>query len=284
MAVVPEEFKKRVLDALQYEMSYKTLSAIHKMTIKKTMIDVLHDLSQSSSFDYIDVMQQYIDLAHTIISKGATQPAVKFAGQGWQAEIDMLFHHLTAFTNNIKKLASQWMGVDYKTKYHDDFLEPLKSLTTDTRIGYWTQGYDTPSELVPFFKDLKRRLVFMTENDTISSNEVEKAIKVWMVCKIMQDRAIFIANRLIDVMEKILANDKTVVSINLKEIIALNAPAQAAVPISVVNEFDEVLEEMSKNTTDGGRRSRHKRSGKRSDKRSNKRSNKKRSGKRSGKR
>jgi hypothetical protein len=246
------------------------------------MIEVLHELSQPSSFDnYIDVMQQYIDLAHTIISKGATQPAAKFAGEGWTAEIDMLFHHLKAFTNNIKKLASQWMGVDYKTKYHVDFLEPLKSLTTDARIGYWTKGYNTPSELVPFFEDLKKRLVFMTENDNISSNQVEKAIKVWMVCKIMQDRAIFIANRLISMMEK----NKPVVSINLREIIAHATPTA---PGSFVNEFDEavyttpvqlnfLLEELRENTTDGGKRTRrHKRSG-------HKRSaHKKRSGKRSG--
>jgi hypothetical protein len=237
-------------------------------------------------------MQQYIDLAHTILSKGATEPPSKYAGEGWSAEIDMLFYHLIAFTNKIKKLASVWMGIDYRTKYDVDFLEPLKSLTTDTRIGYWTKGYDTPSHLVPFFEDLKRRLVIMTENDKISSNQAEKAIKVWMVCKIMQDRAIFIAQHLISTMEKILVHDRTVVSINLKEIIARNASAAAGF---FDNEFDEaigkipvqlnflkVLEEMPKSyeeeTTQrgrGGKRTRrHKRSGhkKRSGKRSNKRS------------
>ena len=270
MAVVPDEYQKRVLDALQYEMSYKTLSAIHMMTIKKTMIDVLHDLSQSSSFDYIDVMQQYIDLAHTILSEGATQPPSKYAGQGCSAKIDMLYRHLIAFTKKIKKLASEWRGIDYRTKYDVDFLEPLKSLTTDTRIGYMMAGYDTPSHLVPFFEDLKRRLVIMTENDNTTSNQFEKATRVWMVCKILEDRAIFIAAHLISTMEKILVRDRKVVSINLKEIIARNA---RAAPSSFVNEFDE---EMSKNTTDGGRRSRHKRSG-------HKRSgHKKRSGKRSG--
>jgi hypothetical protein len=35
MAIVPEEFQQRVLDALQREMSFKTLSAIHKGTVKK---------------------------------------------------------------------------------------------------------------------------------------------------------------------------------------------------------------------------------------------------------
>lgn len=281
MAVVPEEYQKKFIDALQYEMSYKTLSAIHMMTIKKTMIDVLHDLSQSSSFDYIDVMQQYIDLAHTILSKGVTQPVSKYAGEGWSAEIAMLYHHLIAFIEKIKKLASEWRGIEYRTKYDVDFLEPLKSLTTDTRIVYNMAGYDTPSELVPFFEDLKRRLVIMTENDNTTSNQYEKATRVWMVCKILDDRAIFIAAHLISTMKKILVHDRKVVSINLKEIIARNAPAAA--PSSFVNEFDEVLEEMSKNTTDGGRRSRHKRSGhKRSGKRSDKRSNK-RIGKRSNK-
>jgi hypothetical protein len=282
MAVVPDEYQKRVLDALQYEMSYKTLSAIHQMTIKKTMIDELHNLSKSSSFDYIDVMQQYIDLAHTILSKGVTQPDSKYAGEGWSAEIAMLYHHLIAFIEKIKKLASEWRGFDYKTKYDVDFIGPLKSLTTDTRIGYMMAGYDTPSHLVPFFEDLKRRLVIMTETDT-TSNQFEKATRVWMVCKILEDRAIFIAARLISTMKKILVRDRKVVSINLKEIIARNA---RAAPSSFVNEFDEGLKEMSNNTTDGGRRSRHKRSGHtRSGKRSgHKRSGHKRSGKRSGKR
>ena len=252
MAIVPEEFQKRVLDALQYEMNYTTLSAIHKMTVKKKMIDVLHDLSQSSSFDYIDVMQQYIDLAHTILSEGATQPPSNYAGQGWSAKIDMLYHHLIAFTKKIKKLASEWMGIDYRTKYDVDFLEPLKSLTV--------AGDDTPEWLFPLFEDLKRRLVIMTENDNISSNQAQKAQKVWAVCETLQDRAMFIASRLIRVMEKIVISDKTVVSINLREIIARASPS----------------------TTSGGRRTRHKRSNK---KRSgHKRSGHKRSGKSSNKR
>lgn len=150
-------------------------------------------------------------------------------------------------------------------------------------------GYDTPSHLVPFFEDLKRRLVIMTENDNTTSNQFEKATRVWMVCKILEDRAIFIAAHLISTMEKILVRDRNVVSINLKEIIARNAPAPAAVPISVDNEYDEflkqtqtradfseVLKELPKNTTDGGRRSRSKRGNKRSD---HKRSDHKRSGK-----
>ena len=253
MAIIPEKFQENLDAVLQRTMNYETLDVIHQMNVTKKVIEVLQDLSQPSSFDnYIDVMQQYIDLAHTIISKGSTQPATKFAGQdGWAKEIDKLSGHFRKFTDNIMELAGKWMGHDYKKHYHVNFLEHLKSLTTDTRISHWTQGYDSQSELVRFFEDLKRRLVVMTENDTISSNEAEKAQKVWMVCKIMQDRATKIAHILVRMMQKILVDDKTVVSINLREIIA---PA-----------------------TSGGKRTRHKRSGHK--KRSG---HHKRSGKRSG--
>ena len=252
-------------------MSFETLSAIHKMTVKKKMIDVLHDLSQPSSFDnYIDVMQQYIDLAHTILAEGADKPLPKFAGQdGWAKEIDRLYLHFREFTNQIMKLAGKWMGHDYKNYYDVDFLEPLQSLTVNTRVSYMMAGDDTPVWLFPLFEDLKQRLISMTEKDNVSSNQAEKAQKVWAVCKIMQDRAIFVAAHLTSVMEKILVQNKTVVSINLKEIIARANASPSA--------------------TSGGRRKRsgHKRSGhKRSaHKRSGKRSgHKKRSNKQSGKR
>lgn len=268
MAIIPEEFQEEFDHVLQQNMSYETLSATNKATVTKKRIEVLQELSQPSRFDnYIDVMQQYIDLAHNIVSEGLTNPAPKFAGQGWTAEIEMLYLHLNAFINNIKKLASQWMGFDYKTKYYVDFLGPLKELDVKTRIGYNMSGYDTPSYLIPFFEDLKTRLVSMTEKDDISSNEFEKARNVWMVCKILQDRAIFIANSLIDIMEKIAIKKHVVVSINLKEIIAR---AQAA-PVALGK---------------GGRRTRHKRSGhhaksghKKHSKKQN-RSNKRRSGSR----
>ena len=264
MAIIPEIFQEKLDDVLQRKMSYDILNAIHGTNVTKKVIEVLQDLSQPSSFDnYIDVMQQYIDLAHTILAEGADKPPPKFAGQdGWAKEIDKLSGHFRKFTDNIMELAGKWMGHDYKNHYHVDFLEPLKSLTTDTRIGHWTQGYDSQSELVRFFEDLKRRLVVMTENDTISSNEAEKAQKVWMVCKIMQDRATKIAHILVRMMQKILVDDKTVVSINLREIIARANASPSA--------------------TSGGRRKRsgNKRSGhKRS---AHKRSGHKRSGKRSG--
>jgi hypothetical protein len=259
MAIIPENFQEKLDGVLQRTMSYKTLGATSQATVTKKTIDVLQDLNQPSSFDnYIDVMQQYIDLAHNILAEGVDKPRAKFAGEGWSAEIDRLYLHFQGFTNNIKKLASQWMGVDYKTKYDVDFLEPLQSLTVDTRISYWTQGYDTPSELVPFFEDLKQRLISMTEKDNVSSNQAEKAQKVWAVCKILQDRAMLILHKLVSMMENIVRSDKTVVSINLKEIIARANASPSA--------------------TSGGRRKRsgHKRSG-------NKRSAHKKSGnKRSG--
>ena len=125
-------------------------------------------------------------------------------------------------------LASNWMGSDYKQKYYVDFLGPLKELDVKTRIGYLMKGYDTPDWLIPFFEDLKTLLIRMTENDTISSIEVEKATNVWKVCKILQDRAMFIADSLIDMMERIAINEKVVVSINLKEIIARAETSQGA--------------------------------------------------------
>ena len=220
MEVAPPPTEQRFLDTLDRTMRFETLSATNKATVTKKMIEVLQSLSEPSRFDnYIDVMQQYIDLADKIVSEGLTEPAPKFGGQGWTAEIDMLFRHLNAFIDNIKKLTEQWMGVDYKTKYDVDFLGPLKELDVKTRIGYNMSGYDTPPYLIPLFEDLKTRLVRMTENDTISTNEVEKARNVWMVCKILQDRAIFIANSLVDAMEKIAIKNHVVVPINLKEII-----------------------------------------------------------------
>lgn len=229
MAIIPEQFQQKLDYVLQKNMSYETLSAIHKATVTKKIIEVLQELSEPTRFDnYIDVMQQYIDLTRKIVYEGLTEPAPKFAGQGWTAETEMLFLHLKAFINNIKKLASQWMGIDYRTKYDVDFLEPLKKLDVKTRIGYWTTGYDTPSYLIPFFEDLKTRLVSMTEKDVISSTQFEKARNVWMVCMILQDRAIFIANSLIDMMENIAINEKVVVSINLKEIIARAETSQGA--------------------------------------------------------
>jgi hypothetical protein len=140
----------------------------------------------------------------------------------------MLHKHFKAFTNNIQTLANEWMRVDYRTKYHVDFLGPLKELDVKTRIGYWMEGYDTPEWLIPFFEDLKTRLIRMTENDTISSNEVEKATNVWKVCKILQDRAMFIAYSLIHMMKRIAIDEKVVVSINLKEIIAHAETSQGA--------------------------------------------------------
>ena len=264
MAIVPEEFQERLDNFLQETMTYTPLSVIYKGTVKKKRIEVLQDLSKPSSFDnYIDVMQQYIDLAHKILSDGFDKPIPKFSGQdGWDKDISRLQRHFKAFTDNIIKLTDKWMGVDYKTKYDVDFLEPLKLLTTDASIVYWTRGYDTPEWLFPLFEDLKKRLISMTEKDTMST-EAEKAINVWKVCKTLQDRAMFIADDLISMMVKIRTMHKTVVSINLKEITARASPS----------------------TTSGGRRTRHKRSGKRSgNKRSGKRSGKKRSGKRSGKR
>lgn len=180
---------------------------------------------------------------------------------GWAKEIDRLGLHFKGFTNNIIKLTGNWMGADYKTKYHVDFLNPLKELNVNTRVGYMMAGDDIPSHLVPLFVDLKRRLVSMIEKDTISSNPI-KAQNVWAVCKTLQDRAMFIASMLIRMMERIVIDDKTVVSVNLREIIA-RANASPS----------------------GGRRTKRnkKRIGgkKRSGKRSNKRTNKKRSGKRS---
>jgi hypothetical protein len=229
MAIIPEQFQQKLDYVLQQNMSYETLSATNRGNVTRKMIEVLQELSQPSRFDnYIDVMQKYIDLAHKIVSEGATEPPPRFAGQGWTAEIDMLHKHFKAFTEKIMKLASNWMGSDYKQKYYVDFLGPLKELDVKTRIGYFMEGYDTPDWLIPFFEDLKTRLIRMTENDTISSNEVEKATNVWKVCKILQDRAMFIADSLIHMMERIAINEKVVVSINLKEIIARVETSQGA--------------------------------------------------------
>jgi hypothetical protein len=260
MAITPDTFQERLDNVLQETMTYTTLSAIDKTTVRKKRIEVLQDLSQPSSFDnYIDVMQQYIDLAHTILAEGVDKPPAKFAGQdGWSKEIDRLYLHFKGFTNNIMILAGKWMGYDYKKYYDVDFLEPLKSLTVNTRVSYMMAGDDTPEWLVPFFEDLKRRLVIMTENDNISSNQAEKAQKVWAVCKTLQDRAMFLAGRLIRMMEKIVSSDKTVVSINLREIIArANASPSAT--------SGGRRTKRNKKRIGGKKRSGHKRSGKRSD-------------------
>ena len=256
MAIIPENFQENLDLVLQRTMNYETLSAIHKGTVKKKMIEVLHELSQPSSFDnYIDVMQQYIDLAHTILAEGADKPPPKFAGQdGWAKEIDKLSGHFRKFTDNIMEFAGKWMGHDYKNHYHVDFLEPLKSLTTDTRIGYMmAEPDDTPVWLFPLFKDLKQRLISMTDKDNVSSNQVEKAQKVWAVCKILQDRATKIAHILVRMMQKILVDVKTVVSINLREIIArANASPSAT---------SGGRRKRSGNKRSGHKRSAHKRSG-----------------------
>ena len=241
MAIIPDKYQASFDNVLEQSMSYETLGATRR-AVRKTMIEVLQDLSKPSSFDnYIDVMQQCIDLAHKILSDGKDKPPPKFAGEdGWAKEIDRLYLHFKGFTDNIIKLAGKWMGSNYK-KNQDIFLEPLKSLTV--------AGDDTPEWLFPLFEDLKRRLVIMTENNK-RDNEFEKAINVWMVCNILQDRAMFLVRNLVRMMEKIVISDKTVVSINLREIIARASPS----------------------TTSGGRRTRHKRSNK-------KRSGHKRSGK-----
>ena len=221
MAITPDTFQEKLDNVLQSSMSYETLGATTRADVRKKMIEVLQDLNEPGSFDnYIDVMQQYIDLAHTILSEGVDKPPAKFAGQdGWAKEIDRLHSHFKGFTDNIKKLAGKWMGYDYKNYYEVDFLGPLKELPVQTRVVYMMAHDDTPEWLFPLFEYLKSRLIFMTENNK-RNNESEKARNVWMVCKILQDRAIFIANRLVHMMEKIVVDHKTVVSINLKEIIA----------------------------------------------------------------
>jgi len=262
MAIIPEKFQEKLDVVLQRIMNYETLSAIHKMTVTKKTIEVLQDLSQPSSFDnYIDVMQQYIDLAHTILSEGVDKPPAKFAGQdGWAKEIDRLHSHFKGFTDNIMELAGKWMGYDYKKYYGVDFLETLQSLTVNTRVSYMMAGDDTPVWLFPLFEDLKQRLISMTEKDNVSSNQVEKAQKVWAVCKILQDRAMSIAHNLVSMMQKIVKSDKTVVSINLREIIArANASPSAT---------SGGRRKRSGNKRSGHKRSAHKRSGhKRSGKR-----------------
>ena len=223
MAITPDTFQEKLDNVLQSSMSYETLSATSRATVTKKTIDVLRDLNEPSSFDnYIDVMQQYINLAHTILAEGVDKPPPKFAGQdGWAKEIDRLYLHFNEFTNNIMKLAGKWMGYDYKNYYEIDFLEPLKSLTVNTRVSYMMAGDDTPDWLIPLLEDLKQRLISMTEKDNMSSNQAIKAQKVWAVCKTLQTRAMVIASNLTRMMEEIvIRHNKTVVSINLKEIIA----------------------------------------------------------------
>jgi hypothetical protein len=203
-------------------------------------------------------MQQYIDLAHTILADGKDKPHPRFGGEGWAKEIDRLSGHFHKFTDNIMELAGKWMGHDYQNYYKVDFLGPLKELHVQTRIPYMMGRDDTPVWLFPLFEDLKQRLISMTEKDNVSSNQNEKAQKVWAVCKTLQDRAIKIAHELVRMMERIVKSNKTAVSINLKEILARANASPSA--------------------TSGGRRTR------RHKKRSGKRSGKKRSGhnKRSG--
>jgi len=265
MAIIPENFQEKLDGVLQRTMNYETLSAIHKMTVTKKTIEVLQDLNQPIqpiSFDnYIDVMQQYIDLAHNILAEGADESHPKFAGQdGWAKEIDRLYLHFQGFTNNIMKLAGKWMGYDYKKYYEVDFLEPLKSLTVNTRVSYMMAGDDTPVWLFPLFEDLKQRLISMTEKDNVSSNQAEKAQKVWAVCKILQDRAMLIAHNLVSMMEKIVKSDKTVVSINLREIIAR---ANASPSATSGGRRKRSGNKRSGNKRSGHKRIGHKRSGKR---------------------
>jgi hypothetical protein len=109
MAIIPEKFQEDLDYVLQQNMTY-TPSALHNTPVTKKRIEVLQDLSQPSSFDnYIDVMQQFIDLAHNILSDGVNKPPPKFSGEGWDGELSRLQLHFKAFTDNIMKLAgSGW--------------------------------------------------------------------------------------------------------------------------------------------------------------------------------
>ena len=202
MAIIPEKFQEDLDRVLQDTMSYDTLGA-NRFTVTKKVIEELHELNKPRMFDnYIDVMQQYIDLVQNILSTESE----------WAREIDNLYKYLSQFFTDIEKLTAKWMGMQYRNAA--DFLEPLKELPINKNI---------PESVIPFCQDLKDRLIGMTEKNT--SSEHEKAKEVWTVCQMLKQRAMKIASSLKSMMEQIYKHRKIVVSVNLREIIARASPS-----------------------------------------------------------